>query len=97
MDAHRAITAATKRLLTSKAFRTFDGYTLDIVRDGDTLVCTTWGYDYERIAIPQTQADIAKMNYEAQLFSAGEMQALRLRYAQEILHNESAVSMAQRA
>jgi hypothetical protein len=91
MDTQKAIAQATQTLLRSKEFRTFGGYTLDIRREDDkTLVCTTWGYDYERIDIPQTQAEICRMNYQAQFARGENLADLRFRYAQEILHNESA-------
>jgi hypothetical protein len=92
MDTQKAIAQATQTLLRSKAFRTFGGYTLDIEKeDAKTLVCKTWGYDYERIDIPQTQADICRMNYQAQFTRGESLSELRFRYAQEILHNESAI------
>lgn len=55
---------ATVHLLKSKKARSYKTngktYVLDIEREGQELVVTTWGYDYERFIIPQTRVELIR-------------------------------------
>jgi len=62
-------------------------YTLTLRRDYDEpyewLVITTWGYDMERVHIPQSRAQVINMKCRAQLGMYGELSPIWLRYTLE--------------
>ena len=101
MKLNMAIKQATQHLLDSDEARTYktaadvwgkqSAYVIEIERsedDRNILEVTTWGWDYECIAIPQTRPELIAMKCRAQLFPGG-LNTIILRYCLDILRRES--------
>jgi len=101
MKLNTAIKRATEHLLDSDEARTYktkadvwgeqSDYVIELERsedDRNILEVTTWGWDYECVAIPQTRPELIAMKCRAQLFPGGLNDIIR-RYCLDILHRES--------
>ena len=101
-----ALRQATRHLIDSDKARTYKteqdiwgfqkSYTLDLGRiedDRNVLEISTWGFDYERIAIPVDRKEMIKIKMWAQLHLAdapySPVDQVVLRYCLDILHRES--------
>jgi len=101
MKLNTAIKQATQHLLDSDEARTYTlasdawgkipTYVIELEQsedDRNILEVTTFGWDHERVAIPQTRPELIAMKCRAQLFPGG-LNTIILRYCLDILRRES--------
>lgn len=74
MDISKKAEKVAKKFLKSdskRSFKTEDAtYVLEFERDEEDpkwLACTTWGYDYAGLKVPQTYAELVNLKMRAQL------------------------------
>ena len=92
-----AVKRATAEFLGSARMRTVGDFVIGVCRAEDApereMVVTTWGYDEERIAIPQTRPELIRAKCLAQMAMAernpDDVQRLVLRYTLRVLEIEA--------
>lgn len=87
------VSQATSHLLKSKKARTdSDGYVLDLEKQGNNLMVTTWGHDYEGFTIPQSRPELIslKMRLQIQMMDRplDGVEQIALRYYLDILKRD---------
>lgn len=90
MTFNAAVNAATKHLIRSKAARTVGGYTLEMEKTEYGIACTTWGFDYQTIAVPSERIGVIRRKMRLQMLETRDtLDNVELRYLLDILKRET--------
>jgi hypothetical protein len=88
---------ATAHLLKSKKARSYKingkTYVLDIEKEDQELIVTTWGFDYEGFIIPQTRVELIRektlIQFQLRDGRVNGIDQVALRYYLDILRRNS--------